>query len=177
MTAGIHPVMKCISAGACNLQLALGSIDSLQHRSIFLKRVEDFCYSATTQLEFTADNPKEEAGLILYRTVNGYYILVKTEDGVRLIKKDKGIRELVASAAYKYKTIVLRVNVDSAEVSFGYGHDADNLTPLGRPQSIAAITDNQLNRFNGAGIGIYASSNGKKETRQARFEWFEYNKK
>jgi len=36
------------------------------------------------------------------------------------------------------------------------------------------ISDNKLNRFNGSGIGVYATGNGKQTENVASFDWFEY---
>ena len=41
-------------------------------------------------------------------------------------------------------------------------------------QSVDAVSDNKVNRFNGTGVGIYATSNGKQSINKASYQWFEY---
>ena len=38
------------------------------------------------------------------------------------------------------------------------------LYQVGEAQSVDAVSDNKVNRFNGTGIGVYATSNGKQST-------------
>ena len=39
---------------------------------------------------------------------------------------------------------------------------------------VDAVSDNKVNRFNGTGVGIYATSNGKQSINKASYQWFEY---
>ena len=48
------------------------------------------------------------------------------------------------------------------------------LLQVGEVQSVDAVSDNKVNRFNGTGVGIYATSNGKQSINKASYQWFEY---
>ena len=48
------------------------------------------------------------------------------------------------------------------------------LYQVGEVQSVDAVSDNKVNRFNGTGVGIYATSNGKQSINKASYQWFEY---
>ncbi len=50
----------------------------------------------------------------------------------------------------------------------------DMLYQVGEVQSVDAVSDNKVNRFNGTGVGIYATSNGKQSINKASYQWFEY---
>lgn len=162
------------ASGWCRLPLSSASVDSLKSRMLFLKKVKDFSYTATTKLRFKPKSHHEQAGIVMYRTVNGYYSLVKTRDRLLLIRKDKGIRNVVAEVPYNRDDVILSVKVDANTMQFSFGETPAHLSPIGGWQPIDAIADNQFNRFNGVGIGIYASANGHKTTGTADFDWFIY---
>ena len=48
------------------------------------------------------------------------------------------------------------------------------LYQVGEVQSVDAVSDNKVNRFNGTGVGIYATSYAQKSNAEARFDSFEY---
>ncbi|MFS2551090.1 beta-xylosidase family glycoside hydrolase [Phocaeicola dorei] len=50
----------------------------------------------------------------------------------------------------------------------------DMLYQVGEVQSVDAVSDNKVNRFNGTGVGIYATSYAQKSNAEARFDTFEY---
>lgn len=50
----------------------------------------------------------------------------------------------------------------------------DMLYQVGEVQSVDAVSDNKVNHFNGTGVGIYATSNGKQSINKASYQWFEY---
>ena len=45
----------------------------------------------------------------------------------------------------------------------------DMLYQVGEVQSVDAVSDNKVNRFNGTGVGIYATSNGKQSINKASY--------
>jgi len=48
------------------------------------------------------------------------------------------------------------------------------LTSIGETQSLEIISDNKINKFNGPGIGMFATSNGQTSKNKVFFDWFEY---
>lgn len=76
---------------------------------------------------------------------------------------------------YSTPEIYLQAQVDSLNIQFNIGQSVDKMTPIGSLQSISVIGENtKLNRFNGAGIGLYVTSNNQKCSNIAQFDWFEY---
>ena len=131
-------------------------------------------FSASTVLNFKSKNSSEQAGLIIHRNSESYYVLLKEQHGLVLIKKDNGIRETVIQVPYSSKDVCLKVVVNDLSVQFSYGQSANKMHDLGGVQSLNLISDSKINKFNGTGIGIYGTSNGKKSTNAAQFSSFTY---
>lgn len=152
-------------------------IDSLSCSSMLLQRIRHHKFAASTLLEFTADNNNEEAGLVIYRTANGYYTLMKGKSAITLVKKHLGEKELIASIPYSKDRVYMKVESTGLNISFSFGDKPDAMIPIGEAQSLEAISDNSFNKFNGPGIGIYATSNGKVSSNQASYDFFCYEGK
>lgn len=57
---------------------------------MIIQKTKHHQFKATTLLNFQTKKDNEQAGLILYRTANGYYSLLKDKSGIVLIKKHLG---------------------------------------------------------------------------------------
>ncbi|MCE1156898.1 MAG: glycoside hydrolase family 43 protein, partial [Bacteroidales bacterium] len=69
-----------------------------------------------------------------------------------------------------------QVEVKDLEVRFSYGESLGELRGIGEVESMVVLADLQGNAlFNGPGIGIYATSNGKASESIAGFDWFYYS--
>ncbi|MBW2962726.1 glycoside hydrolase family 43 protein [Mesonia aestuariivivens] len=152
------------------------TIDSLVNTSMLLKRIKDFNFLASTELNFKSKSPKEQAGLVIYRTNNTYYYFAKQKDKIVIIKKFKGEKEIVAEAPYAQKNVFLEVEGNGLEIQFKYGSSKEELKLLGEIQSLEVIADGNGNQFNGPGIGIYATGNGKQNSKPACYNSFTYKK-
>ena len=116
----------------------------------------------------------EQAGLILYRTANGYYSLLKDKSGIALIKKHLGKREIIEHIPYNKQEVFLSVVVNGTEIQFSFGETQEHMINIGSIQNVAPLSDNKFNKFNGTGVGVYATSNGKQSRNKALYDWFEY---
>lgn len=85
-----------------------------------------------------------------------------------------GKKTIIATLPWKEKTVILRLTVKGATLTFYAGLSNDMLYQVGEVQNVDAVSDNKVNPFNGTGIGIYATSNGKQSTNKASYQWFEY---
>ena len=165
-----------LNNGSLLLSLSPEVPDSMAHSSMLIKRIADHNYSASTKLTFSTNKANEQAGLIMYRTSNSYYMLLKEKSQIVLVKKFKNRREIVASVNYSKRDIYLQVDVDGIDIKFSYGDNAKDMIPIGETQNLKVLAEGNGNRFNGPGVGIYASSNGKRSKKTAKFDWFEYKK-
>jgi alpha-N-arabinofuranosidase len=157
-----------------NLKLLPQVVDSLTHSSILIQPTKHFKFSATTKLSFKAKNENEQAGLIIYRTNNSFYQLMKQKNRIVLIKKDNGKTEIVAEAEYDKADVILNMEANNLDIQFRFGETPAHLTDIGETQSLIVISESQLNKFNGTGVGMYATSNGLKSKNTAIYDWFEY---
>lgn len=55
---------------------------------MIIQKTKHHQFKATTLLNFQTKKDNEQAGLILYRTANGYYSLLKDKSGIVLQKKN-----------------------------------------------------------------------------------------
>ncbi len=170
------PVDKfyALDEGRLILQLRPQIVDSLVNTSLLIQPTRDFKFSATTKLNFNTTKENEQAGLIIYRTNESYYMLVKEKGRVVLIKKFDGQKRTLASASYNKSEVFLNLEVDDLEMQFRFGESKESMVNIGEVQSLEILAENNINKFNGTGIGVYASSNGQKSQNKAVFDWFEY---
>lgn len=162
------------SNGWLKLKLRPEVADSLVCPSMIVQKIQHFTFQATTKLSFSTSKNTEQAGLIIYRNADSYYMLLKDKLGLVLIKKDAGKKEIIAHAPYAYPEVYLKAAVNNTDVVFSYGRIPGKLSKIGETQSMTTVAESKLNRFNGPGIGVYASSNGEKSDNTASFDWFEY---
>ena len=112
--------------------------------------------------------------MVLYRKAKGYYSLLKGKNEIRLTKVLLGKKTIIATLPWKEKTVILRLVAKGATLTFYAGLSNDMLYQVGEVQSVDAVSDNKVNRFNGTGVGIYATSYAQKSNAEARFDSFEY---
>ncbi len=157
------------------LTLAIRSYtaDSLVNSSMLLQRIRNHHFSATTKLTFKTAKDNEQAGIILYRTSESYYLLAKEKSRIVLIKKSDGKKEIIAEAAYTLPDVYLNVKAQNLNLEFSFGESPDKMFKIGENPSLVPLCENQVNRFNGPGLGIYATGNGKSSRSKAIFDWFE----
>lgn len=141
---------------------------------MIIQKTKHHQFKATTLLNFQTKKDNEQAGLILYRTANGYYSLLKDKSGIALIKKHLGKREIIEHIPYNKQEVFLSVAVNSTEIQFSFGETQQHMTNIGSIQNVAPLSDNKFNKFNGTGVGVYATSNGKQSRNKALNDWFEY---
>lgn len=163
------------SKNKLNLFLQPETADSLKSAGIIVQKIKHHNFSISTKLSFQTKTSDEQAGIIIYRSANSYYALLKSKSEVILVKKHYGNKEIVGKAPYSKSDIYINVVGNGLDVKFSFGDSENNLTQLGEIQSLAVTSDDsKSNRFNGPGVGVYATSNGKKSKNKAEYEWFEY---
>lgn len=151
------------------LSLQPETLDSLTSPALVMQKVTEHKFNFTSEIDFQPRKDNEVAGIVLHRNVKAYISLVKMKDSLQLICRDYKEKRTICSVPYKHKRLVLRLVADGINASCYYGGDIEDLKPMST-FSLIPLTDNkQLNRFNGVGIGFYASSNGKKSKAKAIF--------
>lgn len=166
-----------VKDGKLELSLEPYTLDALVSSSMLLKKVMHLNYSVLTKLKFIARSVNEQAGIVLYRTSNGYYSLLKGQSDVQLIKMDKGKREILACVQYSSSEIFLGITVNGVKGQFSFGTSLDKMVNIGKAQILNAISDNKYNKFTGTGVGVYSTSNGSISHNVVLYDWFEYKGK
>jgi Beta-xylosidase len=156
------------------LPLMPAVLDSLTHAAIVLQKVTDTGFTVSAKVDFKAKDKREQAGLVLYRTTNSYYLLCKEKDEIVLYKKFKEAKQVIARLSYRAASVYFEVDVNRLTISFRYGSNMEAMKVIGDIQDLTVLSDNEVNRFNGLGIGFYASSNGGTSNRKALFEDYTY---
>lgn len=159
-----------------SLQIALRPevADSFVNPSLIAQRIEHHAFQASTKLEFNSQKQNEQAGMIIYRKSGNHFQLLKEKKEVVLIKTLNGKREELARQRTDLDDLVLQIKASQLEVEFFFGKNKDDLKKLGKTYELSLIADEYAGGFNGPYIGMYASSNGERSKRSARFDWFEY---
>lgn len=167
-----------VSDGTLKVKLRKEVMDSLVNSSILVQRIEHHKFEAMTKMSFKTSKNNEQAGLTIYRTNENHYKLLKNKKSIVLIKGFIGEQTEIARIPYTKKEVYFHVKGDKLDVQFSYGETEDQLKPIGTKQSLIVIAAGQGNAaFNGPGVGVYATSNGKSSKSEAEFDWFTYEGK
>ena len=149
-----------------HLSLLPEVLDSLTTPACLLQKLHGFQWTFSRDVTFTTKKDNEWAGLTLYRTANSYYTLLKGKDSIRLTKREKGESTLVAEQPCKEKTVRLTIEADSMHLRFLVDGQ-----PIAPTQPMRPLCDDgKYNKFNGLGVGIYATSTGRKSKAVATFK-------
>lgn len=163
-----------IANSQLQVKLLPQSADSLVSPAMILQKLIDPQFEISTKLIFSTSEVNEQAGLVIYRNYGSYYMLLKGKVGLVLIKKTNNVKEVMATIPYSGVEVYLKASGHKGKVQFSYGSSAEKLIKIGGMQNLDIIAESKANRFNGPGIGIYASSNGNSSKNLASFDWFEY---
>ena len=164
-----------LNNGILKLKLREEVMDSLVNSSILIQRIKHHKFEAMTKMSFKTSKKNEHAGLVIYRTNENHFKLIKEKNSIVLIEDFKGKKTEIAREPHKENDVFLHVNANDLDVQFSFGTSEDTLQPIGKKLSMIVIADGQGNaQFNGPGVGIYATSNGKESKNTALFDWFYY---
>lgn len=169
-----HSQFHTLSDGQLHFKLMPQTVDSLVCPALLMRKPASHFYCATTRLSFSTRKENECAGLILYRNSGAYIALLKGLNELQLVCQEKGVKQILQRILYNEKDVYLHLNVKGLDAVFKYGPSEDQMQESIGVSLLPLTDDNQQNRFNGLGIGMYASSNGKVSEAVADFDFFEY---
>lgn len=172
------PYTKWYRLEQSNLSLNLRPevLDSLSNPSLIAKRIKHHSFSASLSLEFKTSKANEMAGMILYRRSTCHYQFLKQKHNLVIIKTEKGVKTEVAKVPYSEDQVILKAVANDLDLQFSYGTSESDMKPIGDVQSMAVISFEVAEGFNGPYVGMYATSNGKKSHAKANFDWFKYSR-
>ena len=147
--------------------------DSLKSPAMLLQKLIDQKFEAATKFSFKTGKENEQAGLVIYRNSESYFMLVKSRSNLQLIKKSNGKKSVIAKVSYTNPLVYIKAVGIYTDLKFSYGASPEDMKQIGGIQDMTVIAESKVNRFNGPGVGVYASSNGEESTNRASFDWFE----
>ena len=153
-----------------NLELSLKpeTIDSLVCPALLMRKVPSNSYLTETSFSFTTKKEGEKAGIVLFRNNTSYVAVMKTKEGIEIIENG----EVTSTKEYDDKDLCIRIEADGIEASISCGKTHDSLEKIGKV-SLKPLTEfGKINRFNGVGAGIYATSSSQKSKEKATFSYF-----
>lgn len=165
--------------GYLRLNLSKEEITNLVSPSFIGRRQQDTSFRAETAIQFTPKKENELAGLVVMMNNNFHYrvekILENRKHYVRLIKRTKGVDEVVNQVLVTKGELLMGVKANGQDLDF-------YISQNGTKQMLAQKADGRIlsvvntGGFTGVYIGVYASSKGAKSSNYADFDWFEYKK-
>jgi xylan 1,4-beta-xylosidase len=170
------PKENCYSLSDGNLKLKLRPeiMDSLVSPSMIIRRITNQDFFMQAKMEFSAKSPNEVAGVTIYRASTNYYQMVKTQNTIKLIKKQGKNIELIAEKPYSKNDVVFSIKAVDGKLNFMFGDKEYSKEMLAEGVSFEAISDEKTLGFTGPFIGMYASSQGVTSNNEAVFDWFDY---
>ena len=150
---------------------------STQNTSTFIgRRLTDFYFTATTQIEFDPKNENEEAGIVLLNNGSHFDLMIEKSKGKRFLN----VRLQFGSITYKSEkfslkpgSVKLRITGKKSIFTFSYAQGDNNFKDIETVDSKFLATET-VGFFTGVYVGLYATGNGKKSVVSADFDWFEY---
>jgi len=130
--------------------------------NLLLQKIPAPAFAVTTKLEFTAFQPGEKAGLVIYGAPCAWIGLVKTATGLRISQTTSRSSivpdspDIVVESAGVDVTdgaFYLAFNVGAnSRAQFSYSLDGKSFTALGAPVAVAAVRSSWI----GAKFGLFA---------------------
>lgn len=148
-------------------------VDSMVSPAMLMRRTTSTDFVATTSLTLKSKKHNENAGMILMRNHNSYVTFLKSGSKLQVVVRDNGKKIVTSEAPYAKEKVILRMEAKGLNATVGYLAENSRFVKVA-DISLRGLSDSKINRFNGLGIGMYATSNGKKSKAKAAFDFFEY---
>jgi len=154
------------------------SIYSRFYQTLLARRQEDFCFCASTEMEFDPTSFGHMAGLIYrYDENNQYYLYITYEEEknykvLQAIGVRGGEYEVMAQTDIKGDTFRLGISVKETKAQFLYWQD-EKWNLFGTEFDITNLSDDFTYGFTGAFVGICVQDLCD-QTTYADFKWFRY---
>jgi alpha-N-arabinofuranosidase len=168
-------------AGHLRLWGAPGSLDDVGPVAFVGRRQQHFTMSGKTRLDFSPQQPGEEAGLSV-RAREDFHLDVAVRLGragreVVALRRTGGVSRVLGRASIPPGSIELcvRAENDHYQILAGTGRGRVLLGQVpARALSAETITRRGPMHFCGVVIGMYATGRGRPCTVPADFDWFDY---
>ncbi len=167
-----------INNSELTLELRPETTDEFTNPSLLAKRISHHTFRASTRMNFKTKNDNEAAGLVLYRVTSGQLTFMKTKNALVITSVIQGEKKEVCKVECNKDEIILAMVSDGKDVRFEWGEPDQAFHKLDVTVPLALISDDYNGGggkgYNGAMIGMYATSHGKPSRNKVAFAWFDY---
>ncbi|GAA3458201.1 glycoside hydrolase family 43 protein [Saccharothrix longispora] len=136
------------------------------------QRHRDFAFECA--LDFAPRVAHESAGLVVLQDNDNHLRLTRDGDVLRLVRRLKGIDEVLATAPVTGPLLWLAFHARGQDHQARYATGPDAWRDLGDPVDGRPLSTPVTGGFTGVHLGLYASANGRESTAVADFDWAEY---
>ncbi|WP_449539328.1 glycoside hydrolase family 43 protein [Ferdinandcohnia sp. Marseille-Q9671] len=131
-------------------------------------------FTARTKMEFSPTNQQEVAGIVLYQNSEFHYRLEYVQSDVRLIKREAGQEEILATRPFNQEKVFFKVEAYGQSYHFYVAEVSENWELLKENVDGRILSSDIAGGFTGVYLGMYASSNGSASENHVDFDYFEY---
>jgi xylan 1,4-beta-xylosidase len=156
------------------LQLKAETITETVNPAFVGLRQRHINFAARTKMEFSPNNKYEAAGLVLLQNCDFHYRVEYTQSEIKLIKREAGQEEILASCPYQQNEVYLKVEAYGQSYHFYVAKEPEHWQVLKEDVDGRILSTDVAGGFTGAYLGMYASSNGTESLNHADFDYFEY---
>lgn len=154
-------------------------------QALVAKRQQDFCFTATTRMEFQPEHFQQAAGLVLYYNATKFHYLFQTEDDQN--GRHLRVMSCVTDVGDSFSppiplpsgsgNIELRMDVDYERLRFSYRLPGESWHEVPQVFDASIVSDESgpptLPNFTGAFVGV-CCQDGAGTARPADFDYVEY---
>ena len=140
------------------------------------RRLKDFYFTASTQLEFDPTKDNEEAGMTLLNNGSHFDFMINKKGGKRILVVKLQFGQTIYRSeefALKPGPVKLRVTGEKSTFTFSFAQGNDGYIEIETVDSKFLATET-VGFFTGVYVGFYATGNGQVSTTSADYNWFEY---
>lgn len=145
------------------------------------KRQQHLTGSASTEMTFTASQPNEKAGMLIFQgEYNFYYICKSIKDGKQVVQLYKGNRatkgmDLIIETPVKAKTLQFKIEANRGLYNFLYAESPGKWKILKDKVDGKFLSTETAGGFVGSLYALYGTSSGENTKSTASFKWLDYS--
>jgi alpha-N-arabinofuranosidase len=146
------------------------------------KRQQHLTAEASTELNFSANQENEKAGLMIFQSETHFYFICRsksgTKDVIQLFKagEKEDNMELIKEVFLDNSSdkVFFKINAEKDKYSFSYATNKNDWTLLKGDMDGKYLSTRSAGGFVGSLFAMYATSNGKSSENKASFKWLNY---
>ncbi|WP_205943683.1 glycoside hydrolase family 43 protein [Pedobacter cryophilus] len=165
------------------MNLSPETIMGAANPSFLGKRQQHLTSEAIVEMDFSAKQDNEKAGLTIFQNETHFYYICKSvkngKEVIQLFKSNPKTKEmdLIEETSFNepVKKVYLKINSNKDKYSFSYATKKNDWQTLGKDLDGKFLSTRVAGGFVGALYGMYTTSLGVKSTNAAQFKWFNYS--